>query len=401
MIRRWGILGLCLLTIASSACRGRGDQAQSRPTLADQAIEVEVLPVRERTFDRQIEIVGTLAADEEVVVSTEVEGPVVEMRVDLGSVVRRGDVLARLESRDFELRLAEAEAALQQVRARLGLPPDRDHIDPEETALVRQARAAYDDARLRFQRIRQLHGRGVVSQQELDQADANLRIAEARYEAAVEEVRSLLAQLDQWRARVAAARRDLEKTVIRAPISGAVSARHASLGELLRRNDRVVTLVKLDPLRLRADVPERYAEAVAVGRRLTFTVDAVPGQTFQGTIVRISPSARSETRSLTLEAEVRNPSGQLRPGYFARAQVVVEPSAKAILIPARAVITSVGLTKVFVVDGDRARERPIKTGTRVNTDVEVLDGLRPGERVIVSNLERLSEGARVRAVRTR
>ncbi len=401
MIRRWGIVGLCLLALMGPACRGRDDQAQSRSMLADQAVDVDALPVAERTFDRQIEIVGTLVADEEVVVSTEVEGQVIEMRVDLGSVVRRGDVLARLESRDFELRLAEAEAAMQQVRARLGLTPDRDRIDPEETAIVRQARAAYEDARLRFQRIRQLHGRGVVSQQELDQADANLRIAEARYESAREEVRSLLAQLEQVRARVATARRDLEKTVVRAPISGAVAARHASLGEFLRRNDRLVTLVKIDPLRLRADIPERYAGKIALGRRLTFTVDAVPEKTFQGVIVRISPSARSETRSLTIEAECRNPSGALRPGYFARAQVVVEPGARAVVIPPRAIISSAGVTKVFVLDGDRARERVIKVGARVNADIEVIEGLRPGERVIVSNVNRLSEGARVRAARSR
>jgi RND family efflux transporter MFP subunit len=391
---------LFALLLSVIACRDRGDRAQPRSTPADQAVEVEVLPVAERTFDRQIEIVGTLAADEEVVVSTEVEGRVIELRVDMGSVVRRGEVLARLESRDFELRLAEAEAAVRQVRARLGMPPDRDRIDPEETAIVRQARAAYDDARLRFQRIRQLRDRGVVSQQEFDQAEAALRIAEARYESALEEVRGLLAQLEQLHARVALARRELEKTVIRAPISGAVAARHTALGELLRRNDRVVTLVKIDPLRLRADVPERYAGSVGLGRRLTFTVDAVPDETFQGTIVRVSPSARSETRSITIEAEVRNPGGRLRPGYFARAQVVVEPGAKAILIPARAIITSMGLAKVFVLEGDRARERLIKTGARVNTDVEVLEGLRPGERLILSNLDRLGEGTRVRVARS-
>lgn len=395
----WPLIVFALL-LSVIACRDRNDRAQSRSTPADQVVEVEVVPVTERTFDRQIEIVGTLAADEETVVSTEVEGRVVELRVDMGSVVRRGEVLARLESRDFELRLADAEAALQQVRARLGLPPDRDQMDPEETAIVRQARAAYDDARLRFQRIRQLRNRGVVSQQEFDQAEAALRIAEARYESALEEVRGLLAQLEQLRARVALARRELEKTVIRAPISGAVVARHTALGELLRRNDRVVTLVKTDPLRLRADVPERYAGSVGLGRRLTFTVDAAPGETFQGTIVRVSPSARSETRSITIEAEVRNPGGRLRPGYFARAQVVVEPGAKAILIPARAIIASVGLAKVFVLEGDRARERLIKTGARVNTDVEVLEGLRSGERLILSNLDRLGEGTRVRVARS-
>jgi len=398
-MNRW-ILGMLVFVVALSACRDQSDRAQPRATSADQSVEVDVAPVVERTFDRQIEIVGTLAADEEVVVSTEVEGRVVELRVDLGSVVRRGEVLARLESRDFELRVAEEEAALQQVRARLGMPPDRDRIDPEETAIVRQARAAYEEARLRFHRIQQLRGRGVVSQQEFDQAEANLRIAEARYESAREEVRSLLAQLEQLRTRVATARRDLEKTVIRAPLSGAVAARHVSLGEFLRRNDRVVTVVKVDPLRLRADIPERYAGKIAIGRRLTFSVDAIPDHTFSGTIVRVSPSARSETRSLTIEAEVRNPRGELRPGYFARAQLVVEPGVKALLIPVRAVIASLGVTKVFVLEGDRARERVITTGERVNAEIEVREGLRLGERVILSNLDRLSDGARVRVARS-
>ncbi len=395
-MNRW-MLGMLVFVLALSACR---DRAQPRATSADQSVEVEIAPVVERTVDRQIEIVGTLAADEEVVVSTEVEGQVVELRVDLGSVVRRGEVLARLESRDFELRVAEAEAALQQVRARLGMPPDRDRIDPEETAIVRQARAAYEEARLRFHRIQQLRGRGVVSQQEFDQAEANLRIAEARYESAREEVRSLLAQLEQLRARVASARRDLEKTVIRSPLSGAVAARHVSLGEFLRRNDRVVTVVKVDPLRLRADIPERYAGKIAIGRRVTFSVDALPDETFSGTIVRVSPSARSETRSLTIEVEVRNPRGELRPGYFARAQLVVEPGVRTLLIPARAVTSSLGVTKVFVLEGDRARERMITTGQRVDAEIEVRDGLRPGERVILSNLDRLSDGARVRVARS-
>jgi len=398
-MNRW-ILSMLAFAMVLSACRDRSDRAQPRATPVDQSVEVDVAPVVERTFDRQIEIVGTLAADEEVVVSTEVEGRVVELRVDLGSVVRRGEVLARLESRDFELRVAEEEAALQQVRARLGMPPDRDRIDPEETAIVRQARAAYEEARLRFHRIQQLRGRGVVSQQEFDQAEANLRIAEARYESAREEVRSLLAQLEQLRTRVATARRDLEKTVIRAPLSGAVAARHVSLGEFLRRNDRVVTVVKVDPLRLRADIPERYAGKIAIGRRLTFSVDAIPDHTFSGTIVRVSPSARSETRSLTIEAEVRNPRGELRPGYFARAQLVVEPGVKALLIPVRAVIASLGVTKVFVLEGDRARERVITTGERVNAEIEVREGLRLGERVILSNLDRLSDGARVRVARS-
>jgi RND family efflux transporter MFP subunit len=393
-----GALIFLLLFISSCSRRQAADEAQaSNAQQSDQAVEVEASRAEERTIDRSVEIVGALAADERIVVSSEVEGRIAEMTIDLGSFVRQGDVIAKLDSRDFELRLADSQAALQQVRARLGIASEQDRVDPAETATIRQAKASLDDVTLRVNRVRQLRARGVVSQQDLDQAEANFRIAEARYQAAQEEVNNLLAQLDQRRTQLAIARRELEKTVIYSPITGSVVERSLTAGEYVRKNERVATLVKTNPLRLRADVPERYAGQVYAGRQLSFSVDALPGKTFQGKIARLSPAVSTETRSLAIEAEIENRANELRPGYFARAQVVVEPGAKAVVVPAKAVVAYVGVLKVFVVEKDHAVERQVKLGTKLGDLVEITDGVRPGELVITTNLNRMFDGARVRS----
>ncbi len=397
-MRKYVVFLVALGLLGGAGCRrpSSPDETEARSREATSPIDVDVVPAQERPVVRQIEIVGTLTADERVVVASEVEGKLAGITVDLGSTVREGDVLAVIDRRDFELRLADARAAVRQVLARLGMSENQERIDPPETTIVQQARASFDDAQLRLQRLGQLRSKGVVSQQEYDQAEAAFRIAEARYHAAMEEVNTLLAQLDQRRAQVALVQRELEKTIIRSPITGAVVERHVSVGEMVRKNDRVVTLVKTNPLRLRADVPERYALHVYIGRPLTFTIDAVVGKTFTGRIVRLSPALNTETRSLTLEAEIANRNNELRPGYFARAQVVVDPQAKAVVLPARAVTTSVGIYKVFVVEGETAVQRQVKLGMKLGDEVEIVEGIRPGDPVIVSDVSRLYTGARVR-----
>ncbi|MBI3951304.1 MAG: efflux RND transporter periplasmic adaptor subunit [Acidobacteria bacterium] len=389
-----GILASTLTLVGCSSSKsGSETTAQAQP---DRLLTVKTAPAQERAVPRTVEIVGALAADDEVVVSSEVEGVIARVNVDLGSSVRQGDVVAAIDQRDFQLRVQEAEAALQQIWVRLGIPDGQDRFDPDQTAMVRQAKASYDDALLHLNRLRQLRQKEVISQQELDQADASFRIADARYQAALEEARNLWMQLEQRRAALAMARLNLEKTIIRAPISGGVTARHSSAGERVKAGDRLVTLVKLNPLRLRGDVPEPYAASIYVDRPLTFTVDALSDKTFQGRITRLSPAVNPETRSLTIEAEIDNRSGQLRPGYFARAHIVVDPNAKAVMVPKSAIVTYVGIVKVYVLEGDHVVERQVKLGATVDNLVEISEGVRAGEQVVVENAGSLFNGARVR-----
>lgn len=388
------VLAVLLIPLLGSHC-SRGAQAPTSEVTArsEAAVPVKVARAQERILDRQVEVVGTLLADDEVVVSSQVEGILDRIQVDLGSVVHQGDLIAQLDQREFRLRLEQAQAALAQARARLGLlAGDSDEIDPEQTPLVRQARAAYEDAKSKYESAKKLLATGDIAEQRYIEAEKAFRAREAAYQAALDDVRQQLVGIRGLRAQVRLAEKNLADTLIRAPLTGSVTLKQASAGEYLRVGTPIVTLVKLTPLRLRADVPEPYAAQVAVGRELRFTVDALGSATFHGRITRVSPSVNPETRSLTIEAEVDNRQRQLKPGYFARIQVVVQPGAKAVMIPSSAVVSYVGLTKVFVVESNRAVERSVKLGARADDWIEVIDGVRPQERVVTSNLARLKDG---------
>ncbi|HVQ25864.1 MAG TPA: HlyD family efflux transporter periplasmic adaptor subunit, partial [Planctomycetota bacterium] len=196
---------------------------------------------------------GTLAAEDQVVLNTEVAGRLDQLPVDLGSVVRQGDVVAVLDLTDFNLRAEQAETALAQARARLGVPSDGsgDAIQPEKTSLVRQARAVLDQARRQRERMTTLHHEGLLAKAELDQIDADYRVAEARLQEAFEEVRNRQAIVAERRADLALAQQQLADATLRAPFDGAVRERHLSIGAYLGVGQPVVTIVRIHPLRLR------------------------------------------------------------------------------------------------------------------------------------------------------
>jgi RND family efflux transporter MFP subunit len=384
------LLALVLLSGCSGGTNSPDPGVSAQP---EKAVPVKAARAEERAIDRRVEIVGTLLAEDEVVVGSEVEGVLNRIDVDLGSLVRQGDLLAQIDQREFQLQLEQAQAALAQARVRLGLRAgDSDEIDPEETPFVRQARATYEDARSKYESAKKLYATGDIAEQRYIEAEKTFKAREAAYQSAVYDVRDQLAGIQRLRAQMALAQKKLADATIRAPLTGSVTVKHASAGEYLKAGAPIVTVVKLNPLRLRADVPEPYAASIEVGRALSFTVDALRDVTFQGRVTRLSPSVNPETRSLTVEAQIDNRHYKLKPGYFARAQIVVQPGSKAIMIPGSAVVSYVGLTKTFVVEGGRAAERTVKLGARSGDWVEVVEGVRPNELVVTSNLSRVRDG---------
>lgn len=350
-------------------------EAQGRP--------VQLVPAQETLTDRRVSTTGTLAADEQVVLGTKVSGRVAELLVDLGSRVRRSDPVARLDPTDAQLRVDQALAALQQARARLGLPADGtdDRIVPENTSLVRQAHAVLEEAQLTRERTERLWQEGGIARAQLDAAVAALAVAEGRYQDALEEVRTRQALLLQRRSELALARQQLADTVIVSPIDGAVSERRASVGEFLATGAPVATLVKLHPLRLRLSVPERDAGAVRVGQSVRVDVEGV-AQDARGRVARVSPAISEQNRTLLVEAEVHNEDGALRPGAFARADIVVAGDVRVVTVPSTAVVTFAGVEKVLTVKDDRAVEMRVQTGRRLGDSVEIVSGVAAGTRVI-------------------
>ncbi|MGE5248136.1 MAG: efflux RND transporter periplasmic adaptor subunit [Verrucomicrobiota bacterium] len=387
MKRYGGIALLAVVALAFSAASCQRETPAARAANGGKAQApraVRVTAAEVRRVPRTIAVTGTLAADEEVVAGFKVAGRVSEIAVDLGTPVRKGQVLARLDPTDSRLRLAQAEAALRQVRAGLGLPPDGtdDRVEVEKTALVREAQAVLEEARKNRDRMAQLWEKQYIARAEYDASLAKLLVAEGRYQAAVEEIRNRQELLAEKRSGLALARQQLADTVLNAPIDGAVRERKASVGEYLAPGAPVVGLVKIHPLRLRVAVPERDAAAIRVGQPVRVRLEGDPVEHL-GRVVRVSPAIQEQNRTLAVEAEVANREGRLRPGAFARAEIVVEADRTAVLVPASSVVTFAGLEKVFGVKDGTAVEKRIRTGRRSGDHVEVLEGVAAGELIVV------------------
>jgi len=378
------LAGAAALALAGAACRRDAPAARPAPgAKAQEPRPVRVVSAEAARLPRTVIVTGTLAADEEVVAGFKIAGRVSEIAVDLGSPVRRGQVLARLDPTDYRIRVAQAEAALRQARAGLGLPPEGtdERVDPEKTALVREARAVLDEARLSRDRMAQLREKDLVARADFDAAVSRLLVAEGRYQAAVEEVGNRREILAERRHALALARQQQDDTVLLAPIDGAVRERRASVGEYLAAGAPVVGLVRVHPLRLRVSVPERDAADVRIGQAVQVRLEGDP-VAHAGRVVRLSPAIQEQNRTLLVEAEVANRDGRIRPGAFARAEIVVEAGRTAVLVPSSAIATFAGVEKVLGVKDGRVVERPVRTGRRAGDRVEILEGLAAGEPVV-------------------
>ena len=368
------------LTLLLCGCQGQGavgaEEQKSKPA-GPPPREVKIAPAAERTVARTVSATGTLAADDQVVLGTKVAGRLAEITVDLGTRVKRGQMIGKLDQSDFKFRVDQAEAALQQARARLGLSPtgSDEKVDHEQT------RAMMDDARLTRDRSIRLAQQELIARAQLDTAEAALQVAEGRYQDALEEVRNRQAVIAQRRSELDLARQQLTDTVILSPLDGVVSLKQASVGEYLGAGAPIATMMRVHPLRLRVPVPEREGAGVRVGHAVALTVEGDP-TVYRGRVVRLSPIVQEQNRTLLVEAEVPNERGFLRPGSFARVDIMTEVSQPVITVPSSAIIVFAGVEKVLVVRQGKSAEVRVTTGRRLGEDVEIVDGLKRGDPVI-------------------
>lgn len=370
------------LSVAAASCTGSSSAAQR----ADSAppAKVKVQTVERVPLARTITVSGTLAAEEQVTLSFKVTGRVEEMRVDLGSTVRKGEPIARLTPTDFELRLRQAEAALQQARARLGLDAsgDNDAVDLEQTSVVRQARASLTEARRQRERVATFVDRGISAKADLEAAEAALEIAEGRHQDSLEEVRNRQAVLLQRRSELALARQQVDDATLRSPIDGVIRERLVFAGEYRAAGTPIVTVVQQHPLRMQLAVPERSAISLRVGQPVRVTVEG-DANSYEGRVSRVSPSIAEGTRTLPIEAEIPNQAGRLRPGTFARADIITA-NDPAFVIPQDAPVMFAGIEKVLLVKDGKAHEQRVRTGLRQGDRVELLEGVSAGDLVILN-----------------
>ncbi len=380
-----------MMAVPLAGCsRSQTAQASKR---AQAPTPVAVALVHKESVRRSVDVVGTLAAVDQVTISSEAEGQVRAIRADLGDRVTKGQVLVELDNEKPQYTYQQQQAALARTLAQYGAPDPQHLPDIEKTPDVQRANADLMQATQAFDRANELSKRTLISQQALDDARTNLQSKKAAYDSSLQGARNLRASIQASEAAMKLAGRQLQDTEIRAPFDGFVERRLVNLGELVKAQMPVMAIVRLDPLKVIAEMPEKMAPWIADGRPVELHVDAYRDRTFTGRVTRISPTVNTSTRAFPFEALVPNSDAVLKPGTFARVHVESGKVDDVLTLPYAALQYRYGVNRVFVVNGDRLSVRELQVGERLGDRIEILSGVKEGERVAVTDVDMLTDGA--------
>jgi RND family efflux transporter MFP subunit len=387
------IVLLAALVVGTTACsKSETAQASSREG-APKAVRVET--VRQESVKRAVDVVGTLAPVDQVTISSEADGKVSRILADLGDRVKAGQVLIQIDNEKQQYTFQQQQAALARALAQYGAP-DPEHLpEIERTPDAMRANADLLQATQAYNRATELFKRNLISQQALDDAQATLHSKQAIYNSALQTGKNLRASIQGTQAAMKLADRQLRDTQIRAPFDGFVEKRLVNLGELVKTQTPVIAIVRLDPLKVTAEIPEKMAPWINTGETVQLQVDAYQGRTFSGKVSRISPAVNTSTRAFPFEALVPNSDAALKPGTFARVHIDSSKIDTVLTLPHAALQYRYGVNRVFVVDGARLNLRELSVGERVGDRIEILSGVKAGERVAVSDVDTLNDGAAV------
>ena len=409
---RLSAIAILLGALAALAISCGGSRANSPPeeaTAIPAAVDVTTATAIQRELPRYFEATGSLAGDQQTDVAPSIAGKVVAIGVDLGSYVKQGQMIVRLDDVDLKLRVDQAQAQLDQARAalrqaeeKIGLRAGRN-FDPNSVPDVANARVAFELAEKNLRRAEKLIESGDVASAFYDEQKAKRDQLKEQYESALSKARQDFAAVATARANVSnaesqlgLARRNLSYALVFSPIDGYVAERTADLGEYVSTTAKVATVVRINPLRIRIDIPEQAIPEVQVGQAVSITTSAWPDKNFSGRIARISPNVSATSRTLTVEAEIENSSGVLKPGQFATVRILQPRTEPAVLVPARSVRTEAGVSRLFVIKDGRAQQRLVQLGQTEGDLIEIKSGVAADEQVATSNVEQLSDGVAVR-----
>jgi RND family efflux transporter MFP subunit len=381
---------LLTVTVAAAACgKSQTADAEAREGTAKR---VETVVVLKNSVRRSVDVVGTLAAVDQVTISSEAEGTVRAILADLGDRVKAGQVLIQLDNEKQHYTYEQQQAALARALAQYGAPDPQHLPEIEKTPDVQKAKADLVQANQGFARAEELFSRTLISQQMHDDAKTAVQSKQASYDSALQGARNLRASIQASEATMKLAGRQLRDTEIRAAFDGYVEKRLVNLGELVKTQMPVMAIVRLDPLKVTAELPERMAPWISDGRPVELHVDAYRDRTFTGKVTRISPVVNAATRAFPFEAVVPNRDAALKPGTFARVHVESGKVDDVLTLPFAALQYRYGVNRVFVVKGDRLALRELQVGERLGDRIEIAGGVKEGEQVAVTDVDTLADG---------
>ncbi len=360
-----GAVAIALAAATLASCRqgapgaapaNEAAPASSTPAAAPVA-QVQVAAPTADSIEGTIEAPGSFIPYEEAAIAAEAAGPVTSVTIEEGSRVAAGDVVAMLDRTKAQLGVTQAQAMLAQAKA--NYERSKADLSRKETLLADKTIPpnVYDAFKAQYDAA----AAGVTA------AESALQLAERR----------------------------LADTKVAAPFAGVVRDKRVSVGQYVREGDALFVLMRVDPLKLQFDVPEKYADRLAAGQQVRAAVAALPGQEFAGSILTVYPAVAVQSRTIRVDAKVPNGGYRLKPGFFATVRVPLAPLSGSLVVPRSALVRREGTENVFVVRGDRAELVRIQTGAETADRVEVVSGLNAADRVVVAGADTLQPGDRV------
>jgi RND family efflux transporter MFP subunit len=379
MIHRFGIgTFLLILCMSFSGCSDKGESKDTvDKTAGKPPVAVEVTKVAITDLTEGIDVVGSLSPKFSADVKSEYAGIVTEVYVTEWVKVKKGTPLAKIDTREMEIFLEKAAAALEMARANL-----------------LQAQVAGNRAEREYDRLLKLKEAGLVTQQNLDDGLTEKEAASARIAAAKAQLKAAEEDLKQIKTR-------LSKTIIYSPIDGVISFRGVNVGDLVGEMGSpkiMFHIINTRILDLTVAVPSKEMSRVNVGQPLTFSTDAIPEKTFTGKVMFINPVVNESDRSVKITAEVNNLSEELKGGLYVKGRIITGKRTGVLRVPRVALLSWDVVGKkgdLFLVEGEIATRRTIQTGSVMGDFVEVTSGLSPGEAVVVRGGFNLKDGDRV------
>jgi len=332
-------------------------QKKDTKTVEEKVFNVQIQDAVKRPLKPFIESIGTLNPFEEVTVSAEIEGVIRSVKVEEGSQVSKGMLLAAIDDSDYSLEVKRAEATL------------------------RQAEATLENTKLEFKRKDALYKEELVTKQQYDDVTTRLSLAEAEVERA--------------KASLSLAKLKLSKTKIISPLACVIKEKRVSAGDFVRNGTPMFVIIQPNPLKLRFTVPEKDVGRLKTNQEVMLRVDGFAETEFKGRVNIVFPNVEEKTRTLQVEALVSNNNGLLKPGLFAKVILYTAGERDTIVVPVTALLYEAEKVRVFVTEGDRAKERVVKLGSKYGELMEIIDGVKAGEKVVFMGQQNLSEGAKV------
>jgi len=375
-------------------------------------IPVQVSPVTRQNLTYSLVANGDISPLMQVDLFPKVSGYLEKISVQMGDSVQQGQVIAQIDRAEFVQKVREVEAKVAQAKAaadEIEAGTRSEEIRQAEEA-VKQAQSRFDNAKTHRQRMEALYGRQIISKKDFDNADTECAVCEAQLASSQERLKQLkegarpevraasLGKLKEMEAILAQEQIRLQNTQIVAPFAGEIIRRYVDSGALISPSTPVVTLIHLETLKVVANVLEKDVGLVKSGMKAKILTEAYPEKPFEGTVVRINKALDLATRTLQAEINIPNPGHLLKPGMFAKVEMILKEKPDALTVPKEAVLKEEGKEFVFAVEGNQAFRKPVVTGVERESLIEIVEGVKEGDKIVIRGQESLRDLSTIRIV---